>query len=283
MSKTIGEALGSVFGPRPTPKGEGYEFNLLFHEHYVDSHEGYRAWWEGIDDVERAGHQRSLDTRDRIERERAAEKRRREEAEEAADKERARLAPLVRMRRRGVPAKDHEAIARGELDGTPAMEAARSLLAGDMRVLVLSGPKGCGKTTAAAWLAAQDVTARLPGDREDDRRAPEPMFLDVSKLARLSRYKAEDVEPLESCSLLVIDDLGMEYADEKGSFLATLDGIFNARYAAGLYTVITTNLPAKTFKERYGERIADRIREVGRFVELNGKSLRGRGARGQEP
>jgi DNA replication protein DnaC len=179
------------------------------------------------------------------------------------------------MRRRGVPAKDQDAIARGELDDTPAMQAARELLSFSQRILVLSGPKGCGKTTAASWLAAQDVRVRLPGDR-DDRGVAEPMFLDVSKLARLSRYKAEDVEPLEECSLLVIDDLGMEYADEKGSFLATLDGVFNARYAAGLYTVITTNLPAKTFKERYGERIADRIREVGRFVELDGKSLRGR-------
>jgi DNA replication protein DnaC len=275
VSKTIGKAVETIFGPRPTADGDGYEFNIMFHEFYLDTHESYQAWWRGLDDMERARYERHL--AEQSERERAAieEENRRTAVLAERDRERARIAPYMRMRRRGVPAKDHDAIARAELEDTAAMQAVRALLASDQRILVLSGPKGCGKTTAAAWMVAQDISVRMPGGGEEGR-APEPQFLDVSKLARLSRYKAEEVEPIEECSLLVIDDLGMEYADEKGSFLATLDGVFNARYAAGLYTVITTNLPSKTFKERYGERLADRIREAGRFVELNGKSLRGR-------
>lgn len=277
--KNIGYAVQSVLAPRVRKDGEGFEFNPMFHEVFLERSERYLAWWAGIDDVERARYQRILDSRDEREREEAEERRQFEETMRSRDAERERRRPFEQMRRRGVPAKDHAAIAGSALSDTQAMEAAREMLANGGRILVLSGPKGCGKTTAAAWLASQEVQVTTADGRP--QAAPEPMFLDVSKLARLSRYKAEDVEPLEECSLLVIDDLGMEYADEKGSFLATLDGVFNARYAAGLYTVITTNLPAKTFKERYGERIADRIREVGRFVELNGKSLRGRKERAE--
>ena len=103
-----------------------------------------------------------------------------------------------------------------------------------------------------------------------------PRFVDVSRFSRSSRYDDEQMGPLERCSMLAIDDLGMEYADAKGSFLSLLDGLVNARYAASLRTVITTNLGAGAFRERYGERVADRIREVGRYVEIADPSMRGR-------
>ena len=39
-------------------------------------------------------------------------------------------------------------------------------------------------------------------------------------------------------------------------------------------TVCTTNLKASDFRARYGERVADRIRECGAFVEIAGTSRR---------
>jgi DNA replication protein DnaC len=165
------------------------------------------------------------------------------------------------LRAVGVPAKDADVLlGQATLMETPAIAVAREWLASDQTVLVMSGMRGCGKTLAAGWIVNE-----VPGGR----------FMDVTRFQRLSRYDNESMRSVEEAHLLVIDDLGMEFSDAKGSFAALFDGVFNARYAAQLRTVITTNVTAVTFRERYGERVADRIREVGRFVELDGASLRG--------
>ena len=177
---------------------------------------------------------------------------------------------------RGIPAKDIECIVTDSMTPTQPLCAARDFLANPTaRMLVLSGAKGCGKTSAAAWVIAQDCPDSQRSISLHDRA---PRFIDVSKLGRVSRYDEAAMSPLETCSMLAIDDLGMEYTDAKGSFLATLDGLINARYSDQLRTVISTNLTASDFKSRYGERIADRIRESGTFVECSGPSLRGKGA-----
>jgi DNA replication protein DnaC len=222
----------------------------------------YIAWWAELSDIERARYQAQLAAHESDAR--MAEERQLQQAATSARQER-----LVVVERRGVPAKDRERIVDGRLESTPALDAARSFLKDldkerDKRILVLAGPPGVGKSVAAAWLIAAC-----------DRPA---LFIDQSRLVRRSRYSNEDMRPLEDVTLLAIDDLGSEYLDEKGSFVATLDGLINARYAEELPTVFTTNLASTRFVQRYGERIADRIREVGRFVELKGPSLRG-GAR----
>lgn len=171
----------------------------------------------------------------------------------------------------GVPAKDARAIADGALDETDALKAAHSASEDGSRILVLAGPPGVGKTTAAAWLASQGVRS---GKLWVEKRGEEILFLTALGLARTSVYDDDAMRPIERTPLLVIDDVGAEYADAKGMFATILDGVVNERYAANRRTVITTNLNASSFKERYGERIADRIRECGRFVELAGESLR---------
>lgn len=199
------------------------------------------------------------------------------EREEQARWRRARASLLTR----GIPVKDVEAIVGGTLRETAALRVAKGWWSSTATVLVLSGTRGCGKTTAAAWCVAQEPPDD-PYRSEEWYRAPEktwrvwePRFADVTVIQRASRYDEEQMLPLERAAVLAIDDLGMEYADVKGSFAALFDGLFNSRYAAQLKTVITTNLPAAEFKARYGERVADRIRECGTFVELNEQSLRG--------
>jgi DNA replication protein DnaC len=134
-------------------------------------------------------------------------------------------------------------------------------------IVVLSGGVGCGKSCAAAEMAI------LRSGR----------FVTASELSSGSAYESQARE-LEQTKFLVIDDLGCEYIDAKGYFLSRLDSLINARYANCLPTVITTNLPAtaaadnptgKSFRQ-YGERILDRIRECGRFVNVGGQSLRRR-------
>jgi len=245
-------------------------------------------WMQRIQDARAkadAEHARRLrddpDYRDKCEAEEAerlAKEQAKADAEKRAEWVRAR-ADLVD---RGIPMKDVEAILGGTLKDTAALNVARGWFAHPgLTVLVLSGTRGCGKTTAASWCVAQEPPRDpLRGDRwfarpASERRYWAPLFVDVTRLQRASRYDQEQMWPFERAAVLAIDDLGLEYADVKGSFTALFDGLFNARYANEMKTVITTNLTAADFKARYGERVADRIRECGRFVELNDPSLRG--------
>jgi DNA replication protein DnaC len=192
-------------------------------------------------------------------------------AEQEAELERRRQDELRRdLAANGCPVKDLERALSGKVDETPAVVAARSSLAEGMVLSVLGGRRGTGKTTAAAWWLVQR--------REPSRylRTGPARFVDASALSRWPRFDDERMRELERASALVIDDLGIEYDDKGGAFRSFLDGLVNARYAAQLPTLITTNLPASEFKARYGERVADRIRECGRYVELDGESLRRR-------
>ncbi len=123
-------------------------------------------------------------------------------------------------------------------------------------IIVLQGGVGCGKSCAAALWAVRS----------------EARWITAKAFARLG-YDAE-VELLGRCKALVLDDLGTEYADGKGFFQSNLDGLIDDRYSRKLATVITTNVPFDEFKARYQDRISDRLREAGQFVEVAGGSLR---------
>lgn len=166
-------------------------------------------------------------------------------------------------RKIGIPRKDIGAIRGGKV--TNAMRAVADFAAGPKTILVLSGSPGSGKSFAAS---------RFLCDTAAGNTWTTAKFLDVSTLARVSRYDEKAMKEIEEASALVIDDLGMEFDDKSGAFRSLLDAVINARYANALKTVITTNLDATAFKARYGERVADRIREVGAFVVCGGESLR---------
>jgi len=142
---------------------------------------------------------------------------------------------------------------------TEALRLLREVLAmqPSPQTVVLKGGVGVGKSCAAAWWAIQ-------------RSAH---WITAEAMARISPYDADSAR-LRSVNRLVIDDLGTEYADSKGFFLSHLDAVIDARYANELQTLITTNVDAATFKQRYGQRIADRIREAGKFVTVAGGSMR---------
>lgn len=133
-------------------------------------------------------------------------------------------------------------------------------------IVVLSGTRGCGKTVAAAWWAIHhDVRAR---------------FIRAATLATSSRFNDELRAQVFGASALVIDDLGAEYLDAKGAFLSVLDELVDTYYGDGRTMIITTNLllddPKREtdFRRRYGERIADRLRECGVWLSIGEGSLR---------
>lgn len=162
----------------------------------------------------------------------------------------------------GFPRRALEAADRAD-PTTDAMKKSAAWRARGCDLLVLSGKAGCGKTVAATWLASELAPYRA-------------RFGCAAEFATSSRYQEETRERWFTADCLVLDDLGMEFADNKGSFAVDLDSLINTYYADRRKLIITTNCTASDFKARYGERISDRVREAGEFIWCGGESLRRR-------
>ena len=132
---------------------------------------------------------------------------------------------------------------------------------GKISTLVLSGSKGCGKTVAATWWAM--------------RRPRVPRFVRAATFAASSRYEREDRNKLLEAPALVLDDLGTEYLDAKGSFLVDLDELMDVFYGDYKPLLITTNCSLDEFRQRVGDRFADRMRECASFWTTSAPSFRG--------
>ncbi len=184
------------------------------------------------------------------------------EKERRADRARQRLSAF----RKAVPQRAGE-IAAATTTYVPAVASMANWHAATKDkggIAVLSGVTGAGKTVAAAWYVYQIVVT--------EQRWAFP-FIRAAELATLSRYGGERDKYLDA-ERLVIDDLGSEYLDAKGSFLVDLDELVDRFYAGKRHLVITTNCTKATFKKRYGERITDRLRECGTWIAVTGESRR---------
>lgn len=171
-------------------------------------------------------------------------------------------------------------VIRGGLTQTPAMVALEEWRQSRSTFLLFLGRAGAGKTVAAAdslrW-------ARTSWDEVGVRRwrfsEGLGMFVKAAQLAQaMHRGETDTLRRASNVHWLVIDELGGEYADQGGRWLGEFDALIDARYEGRRRTVITTNLPAEDFKQRYGERIASRIRGDGRVVDCGADDLRRRTA-----
>jgi hypothetical protein len=136
--------------------------------------------------------------------------------------------------------------------------------------LVLSADKGVGKSTAAGWWLAQ-VAKRL--HLRMDGRATKRWW-PAAEISALDFY-GEDLQRLCEVESMVIDDLGVEFSDQRGAFQSKLDRLLDARYREFRRTLITTNLTPKAFRERYDQRLYDRLREGATWEGIVAQSMRG--------
>lgn len=182
------------------------------------------------------------------------------EENERREMERERELMLATLRTSGISDRAVGAFACG-LEKTPATEAVRTFLGSGKTFLLLMGSTGAGKTLATTLALAQHSGG---------------LFVRSLELARLSSYDKADRARLErahECRFLVIDDLGAELLHN--AWLPMLDELIDIRWGSRRQTIITTNLDSAAFKQRYGARISDRIRDDGFIEKCGDKSRRG--------
>lgn len=167
-----------------------------------------------------------------------------------------------RLRAWGVPQRALEA-SLGRLEQSPAIEAlAQFPLSRGPCLALLMGIPGTGKTVAGAWWLE-----RRMAEASSRRDLGPPMFVTADRFSTWSAWGPETKDAM-AARALVLDDLGVDYADEKGYFRSKLDALINARYSDVLPTVMTTNLSLPDFAARVPERVMSRLREAGTMVTL---------------
>jgi DNA replication protein DnaC len=97
----------------------------------------------------------------------------------------------------------------------------------------------------------------------------------VEARAVAATYKTAKVH-LMSVGVLAIDDVGTEPAEvvDYGNVIEPITELLEARYARGLFTLVTTNLTGKELRQRYGVRLVDRMNEMMHVIVFRNESFR---------
>lgn len=160
-----------------------------------------------------------------------------------------------------------EALAKGDLKPSKAMQVVDTWIDTASPYLVLSGGTGCGKTVASIY-----ALTRL------DLEELGQMIRAIRLGAHFERWSSDrdiGIEPIYFDSkLLVIDDLGEELMADRRT-LPALEEVLDARIGANRRTLFTTNLTMSQIRERYtSARIHSRLAAYATFVSLDGEDMR---------
>lgn len=192
--------------------------------------------------------------------------------------------PPVLAEEWGMVYADAELVSSPAFAETEAVSHTRSFLAeareGQIKIMVLSGAKGAGKTIAGCW-AMIAARPELGGRTWSADR--HPRMITAVAIARWGQFgHVGDREALAKTKLLVIDDMGLEHHTAKG-YMPYLFELLNTRAGAPGWTIITTNLAGGAFAARYAkadegiwQRIADRFRQRAVWFDIASGSLRTR-------
>ena len=140
--------------------------------------------------------------------------------------------------------------------------------------ILLTGGCGNGKTTIIKALQNLINALRIPTPYNDKEYAMR--IIDAKSLVATCKSNYEDWKRLIYQDLLAIDDLGTEPREvmDYGNIITPTVDILTRRYENQLFTIISTNLTPPQISQVYGERIADRMREMMEIIPFTNTSYR---------
>lgn len=158
-------------------------------------------------------------------------------------------------------------------------QVARWLVSPATPGLTIFGNVGNGKTTIATAVMQTINVLNLGRDA-----AGQPIWVNMisaRELARKARNDEEDMLGWCKKPMLVLDDVGAEQDTVRtyGNILNPVEQLIEYRYKYRLFTVVTTNLKPQEIRERYGDRIADRMNEMMTRIIIKVPSYRTKGTR----
>ncbi|MDD2341578.1 MAG: ATP-binding protein [Tolumonas sp.] len=204
------------------------------------------------------------------------------ERESVALAELANLRRIKRIKQSGLPPRFHDRTLDSYQITNPrqqsALDAVKSYCADldglrNGRSLLMIGNVGVGKT----HLAAGVINALVKPDNKVDAvyTTARDMIRDIRSTWKNSdRDESEAIAYYADTSLLVIDEVGVQYGSESEAIL--MFDVIDKRYGSRLPTVFISNLKMAEVKTILTDRIIDRLREDnGLTVQLEWTSQRG--------
>lgn len=153
---------------------------------------------------------------------------------------------------------------------------ARHLVAPKKFGLMLAGTCGNGKTSLLNAIQSATNFLKLKYEvRSDKEEKIAISIIDVKDIiANCKDYQMMEV--YKKTPYLGIDDMGKEPKEvlDYGNVCNPVIDLIEYRYDKQLTTFITTNLTPDEFKDKYGERITDRFREMIEKIVFNDGSYR---------
>lgn len=151
--------------------------------------------------------------------------------------------------------------------------------------LFITGACGTGKTHIAValmveWFAENLQIVDERGGKEIQNTKGYPLFLPATEFFlklkttfnSTTQTEVDVLNNLDDCELLLLDDLGSDkVSDWSKQIIYTL---IDRRYRNMQQVIITSNLSLKEIAQRYDDRIASRLVEMGEIVELSGEDRR---------
>lgn len=135
----------------------------------------------------------------------------------------------------------------------------------DGKGIIFCGPVGRGKSLSAMktlmYLSNKGYSCYFITVKE---------FLGVIKKSWKDEKYEELLHKIYNADFVVFDDLGVELHKTEWT-ITELDGFFRHRYFKKLVTIITTNSPLKSLKQKYAQRIISLFQERSLIVPIVSK------------
>ncbi|MFA5299719.1 MAG: hypothetical protein WC389_16160 [Lutibacter sp.] len=144
----------------------------------------------------------------------------------------------------------------------------------------LLGRTGVGKTFMFKMLGKLYSSFPIKYVRADGKRTSEMRYdYLVSAFTIFGEYSSGGYDGIANYinrPFMVIDDLGSEptMANYFGNQVNVMKLIFEERHLKGNVTNFSSNLPMSAIKEKYGERVHDRIYQDTNIIEVSGTNWR---------